>query len=77
MDIHSFSTMATDEICDGMLAFAALPLLSLDSRISPTPSGYTAKQLFSQGVCYTYDDCIFHPGHIYFGAHEASERWLC
>ena len=23
-----------------------------------------------QGVCYTYDDVIFHPGHIYFGAHE-------
>jgi IMP dehydrogenase len=23
-----------------------------------------------QGVCYTYDDVIFHPGHIFFGAHE-------
>jgi IMP dehydrogenase len=32
--------------------------------------GFAASQLFSQGVCYTYDDVIFHPGHIYFGAHE-------
>mmetsp|Transcript_3029 Transcript_3029/g.7538 ORF Transcript_3029/g.7538 Transcript_3029/m.7538 type:complete len:510 (-) Transcript_3029:642-2171(-) len=32
--------------------------------------GYTSAQLFSQGVCYTYDDVIFHPGHINFGAHE-------
>ena len=33
-------------------------------------AGYSAKQLFSQGICYTYDDVIFHPGHIHFGAHE-------
>jgi len=32
--------------------------------------GFTAQMMFSQGVCYTYDDCIFHPGHIHFGAHE-------
>lgn len=32
--------------------------------------GFTAKQLFNQGVSYTYDDVILHPGHIYFGAHE-------
>mmetsp|Transcript_21719 Transcript_21719/g.37008 ORF Transcript_21719/g.37008 Transcript_21719/m.37008 type:complete len:508 (-) Transcript_21719:434-1957(-) len=32
--------------------------------------GYSSAQLFSQGVCYTYDDVIFHPGHINFGAHE-------
>mmetsp|Transcript_12214 Transcript_12214/g.26283 ORF Transcript_12214/g.26283 Transcript_12214/m.26283 type:complete len:502 (-) Transcript_12214:787-2292(-) len=32
--------------------------------------GYSAKQMFGSGVCYTYDDVIFHPGHIYFGAHE-------
>jgi hypothetical protein len=33
-------------------------------------AGYTASQLFGQGVSYTYDDVILHPGHIYFGAHE-------
>jgi len=26
------------------------------------------------GVCYTYDDVIFHPGHIDFGAPEVSAR---
>jgi len=24
-----------------------------------------------EGVSYTYDDCIFHPGHIFFSADEA------
>ena len=33
-------------------------------------AGYSGRQLFNQGVCYTYDDVIFHPGHIFFGAHE-------
>ncbi|WIA19147.1 hypothetical protein OEZ85_003795 [Tetradesmus obliquus] len=32
--------------------------------------GYSATQLFGQGVSYTYDDVIMHPGHICFGAHE-------
>jgi hypothetical protein len=26
------------------------------------------------GVSYTYDDCIFHPGHIFFSADEARAR---
>lgn len=33
-------------------------------------AGYTAAQLFGQGSTYTYDDVIFLPGHIDFGAHE-------
>lgn len=33
-------------------------------------AGYAAAQLFGQGVSYTYDDVILHPGHISFGAHE-------
>lgn len=32
--------------------------------------GFTAAKLFGQGVSYTYDDVIFLPGHINFGAHE-------
>ena len=32
--------------------------------------GFSAAQLFGKGVCYTYDDVIFHPGHIDFGAPE-------
>lgn len=40
-------------------------------------TGFAAKQLFSQGVCYTYDDCIFHPGHINFGAHEVRLQGCC
>lgn len=34
--------------------------------------GLPASRLFGQGITYTYDDVIFHPGHIYFGAHEVS-----
>lgn len=34
------------------------------------PTGFSAGQLFGQGTCYTYDDVIMHPGHIFFGAHE-------
>ncbi|KAK9809215.1 hypothetical protein WJX72_011502 [[Myrmecia] bisecta] len=34
------------------------------------PDGFSARQLFGQGYSYTYDDVIFHPGHINFGAHE-------
>jgi len=30
--------------------------------------GFTARRIFSQGVTYTYDDVIFHPGYIDFGA---------
>jgi hypothetical protein len=33
-------------------------------------AGLNAAQLFGQGVSYTYDDVIFHPGHINFSAHE-------
>lgn len=40
------------------------------------PAGYTASQLFGQGVSYTYDDVIMHPGHISFGAHEVCCRLL-
>jgi len=32
--------------------------------------GYSARKAFNQGVCYTYDDVIFLPGHIFFAAHE-------
>mmetsp|Transcript_13408 Transcript_13408/g.18327 ORF Transcript_13408/g.18327 Transcript_13408/m.18327 type:complete len:509 (+) Transcript_13408:41-1567(+) len=34
--------------------------------------GFPARKAFSQGVCYTYDDVIFLPGHINFPAHEVS-----
>ncbi|CAI5474084.1 unnamed protein product [Closterium sp. Yama58-4] len=32
--------------------------------------GFTAQQIFNQGVAYTYDDCIFHPRHISFAASD-------
>mmetsp|Transcript_27327 Transcript_27327/g.73891 ORF Transcript_27327/g.73891 Transcript_27327/m.73891 type:complete len:509 (+) Transcript_27327:102-1628(+) len=38
--------------------------------MSEVQDGWECEKLMSQGVCYTYDDVIFHPGHIYFGAHE-------
>jgi hypothetical protein len=40
-------------------------------------AGYTASQLFGQGVSYTYDDVIMHPGHISFGAHEVRASHIC
>lgn len=55
------------------------PLLTFRHRLLPfsfrarnqtTPTGMTAQQMFNQGVSYTYDDVIMHPGHINFGAHE-------
>ncbi|KAK9822919.1 hypothetical protein WJX74_004496 [Apatococcus lobatus] len=32
--------------------------------------GFSATRLFGQGFSYTYDDLIFHPGHIDFGANQ-------
>lgn len=40
------------------------------------PPGYTAPRLFGQGVSYTYDDVIFLPGHINFGAHQVPLLWV-
>ena len=34
--------------------------------------GSAAVAMFGQGVSYTYDDVILHPGHIDFGAHEVA-----
>jgi hypothetical protein len=44
------------------------PLLSLPD------TGFPAAKMFSQGVSYTYDDVILHPGHIYFGANEVRRQ---
>lgn len=38
------------------------------------PESYHASHCLAQGVCYTYDDVIFHPGHINFGAHEVRQH---
>ena len=32
--------------------------------------GFTASQVFNRGYSYTYDDIIFHPGHINFAADD-------
>ena len=45
-------------------------VLLLVQVLSPSFAGYTAAQLFGQGSTYTYDDVIFLPGYIDFGAHE-------
>lgn len=37
-------------------------------------AGFAASDLFNQGISYTYDDVIFHPGHIDFGADEVRRR---
>ncbi|CAK0778918.1 hypothetical protein CVIRNUC_004666 [Coccomyxa viridis] len=43
---------------------------SMTAVMDDIADGYTAAQLFGQGTTYTYDDVIFLPGHINFGAHE-------
>ncbi len=35
-----------------------------------THTGFSAKQLFGQGVSYTYDDVIMLPGFIDFAANQ-------
>mmetsp|Transcript_17765 Transcript_17765/g.45067 ORF Transcript_17765/g.45067 Transcript_17765/m.45067 type:complete len:508 (+) Transcript_17765:102-1625(+) len=42
----------------------------MESFYEGVSDGMPAVKLLSQGTCYTYDDCIFHPGHIDFPAHE-------
>ena len=52
-------------LCEGMRR-------SLEERLTDGRTGYDAAKLFTQGVCYTYDDVIFHPGHIDFSVDEVS-----
>jgi hypothetical protein len=47
-----------------------LPALDFRHGARNRGAGSNAAQLFGQGVSYTYDDVIFHPGHIDFGAQE-------
>jgi hypothetical protein len=45
--------------------------LATHASLSPTKkTGATAAHIFGQGTTYTYDDIIFLPGFIGFGAHE-------
>ncbi|QDZ20194.1 inosine-5'-monophosphate dehydrogenase [Chloropicon primus] len=34
--------------------------------------GFTGLTIFTKGYTYTYDDIIFHPGHIDFAAHDVN-----
>jgi hypothetical protein len=52
-----------------VVSYAAASAVTLPTTLA-RPAGYSATQLFGQGVSYTYDDVIMHPGHISFGAHE-------
>lgn len=52
------------------LTTQSLPRLPCVPPPPHLPTGFAASQLFNQGVSYTYDDAIFLPGHICFGAHE-------
>ena len=65
------------EVADGELT-AAQHGPSAHQQLSASHTqlcaGWTARQVFSQGVTYTYDDVIFHPGFIDFGAEEVQQR---
>lgn len=66
-DAHSAWQRAADPAREPPPAAAAHPPLL-------AAAGFTAAKLFGQGVSYTYDDVIFLPGHINFGAHEVRRR---
>ena len=40
---------------------------------SAVGSGFPASRLFGQGYSFTYDDLIFHPGFIDFGANQVQQ----
>lgn len=40
----------------------------------PVPGGASFDAFSCAGVSYTYDDCIFLPGHIYFSADDVRSR---
>jgi hypothetical protein len=69
--------MGSEQMYDGkrmfyscaVVSYAAASAVTLPTTLA-RPAGYSATQLFGQGVSYTYDDVIMHPGHICFGAHE-------
>lgn len=44
-------------------------------HFAASAAGFSAAKLFSQGVSYTYDDVIFLPGHIHFGADQVRLVW--
>jgi hypothetical protein len=69
--------MGSEQMYDGKYVFHSCAVVSYAAASAVTlpttlarPAGYSATQLFGQGVSYTYDDVIMHPGHISFGAHE-------
>lgn len=39
-------------------------------------AGMEARELFSKGTSYTYDDVIFHPGYIDFAADQVRAAFL-
>lgn len=53
------------------ISYARFFFFFVDRPPPPCPvPGTTAASLFGQGTTYTYDDIIFMPGFIDFGAHE-------
>lgn len=77
--------MTSDDIADGKGLFI-LPHSGLTTAnglgspcrfILPVCAGQTANYVFSQGITYTYDDVILHPGFIDFGANEVTSPALC
>lgn len=57
-----------------LLSFASLTNRSIDRSQHKTKTGSTATHVFGQGTTYTYDDVIFLPGFIGFGAHEVRDK---
>lgn len=66
-----------EEAPDGTLSVGRSSVWGQPLNIPSCAPGLSAARLFGQGITYTYDDVIFHPGHIYFGAHEVPPSTPC
>lgn len=80
MNQQNHQTYADEEVLDGKTISSAMNRLQSESPVAPpltSLAGLPASRLFGQGITYTYDDVIFHPGHINFGAHEVCQLSFC
>ena len=68
--MRAYETVRTLDVRVDCLVLATEHTLQPDIRLA----GLNAGELFGQGTSYTYDDVIFHPGHIDFGAHEVRQH---
>lgn len=76
MSQQNHQELKEEEVPDGMSSLNRLPVRMQPLNTQALFPGLSAARLFGQGITYTYDDVIFHPGHIHFAAHEVPVQSL-